>query len=355
VADPPLFIPSDWSIDLSTQAQGHRERSRAVSALGAVYGGVARLRRSWYDRRRASRTRLPRPVISVGNLVIGGSGKTPVVAAVAAVLSRHGHRPAILSRGYGRSRRAPRMVIVTEGTGPLVPVEQSGDEPQMLARDIRGVPIIVAADRARAGQVAIERFDSTALILDDGFQHLRLERTVDLLVLSSADLAETLLPAGRLREPLSAARAADAVMVYGSAVEAEHLAGQVGVARSFCVTPRYLPLLALHGVQPAAGTRVAAVAGIARPERFFDALRKQGHAVIHELTFPDHHWFTAADVREIETGVRERGASAVITTAKDAVRLERHRDVLTLPWAILPLSVFIEPSAEFESWLLQRL
>lgn len=325
-----------------------------MTALGAFYGGVARFRRSWYDRRPASRIRLPRPVVSVGNLVTGGSGKTPVVAAVAALLCRLGHRPAILSRGYGRSRLAPGIVVVTEGTGPLVPVEQSGDEPQMLARDIRGVPIVVAADRARAGQVAIDRFDSTVLILDDGFQHLRLERKVDLLVLSSADLAEKLLPSGRLREPVSAASAADAVLAYGSAADAEQLAGRVGVAHSFCVTPRYLPLLALHGVLPA-DKRVVAVAGIARPQRFFDALRKQGYDVAGEFTFPDHHWFTTADVREIEAKVRELGASAVVTTAKDAMRLERYRSGLTSPWAILPLSVFVEPSAEFEAWLASRL
>ena len=346
-----------------------------MSALGAVYGGVARFRRSWYARRPAARTRLSRPVVSVGNLVTGGSGKTPVVAAIAAVLSRLGHRPAILSRGYGRSRLAPNLVVVSEGAGPLVPVDQSGDEPQMLARDIRGVPIVVAADRAKAGEVAIDRFDATVLILDDGFQHLRLERTIDLLVLSPADLTEKLLPFGRLREPLSAASVADAVLAYGGAAEAEHLARQVGVAQSFCITPRYLPLLTLHGVLPA-NKRVTAVAGIARPQRFFDALRKQGYDIVRELTFPDHHWFSAADVRGIElralglsddrystsadlkemvAQVREHTAPAVVTTAKDAMRLERHRDALTLPWAILPLSVFVEPSAEFEAWLASRL
>ena len=170
-------------------------------------------------------------MISVGNLVAGGSGKTPVVAAVAAVLTRLGHRPAILSRGYGRSSRSADVVIVTDGTGPLVSVDESGDEPHMLARDTAGVPIVVAADRARAGHAAIDRFDSTALILDDGFQHLQLERTIDLLVLSSADFFEELLPSGRLREPLSAARAADAVLVYGTAEEADRLAQPGRVSR----------------------------------------------------------------------------------------------------------------------------
>ena len=101
--------------------------------------------------------------------------------------------------------------------------------------------------------------------------------------------------------------------------------------------------------------RIAAVAGIARPQRFFDALRQKGHDVVRELTFPDHHWFTAEDVRDIERQARESGAGAVVTTGKDAVRLERHHGALGLAWAILPLEVSIEPGAEFESWLRQRL
>jgi len=327
-----------------------------VNALSAVYGGVARLRRSWYERRPASRARLPRPVISVGNIVAGGSGKTPVVAALAAVLTRMGHRPAILSRGYGRTNRPGDVVIVSDGTAPLVPVEESGDEPQMLARDVAGVPIVVCADRFRAGLAAIERFNPDALILDDGFQHLQLARTIDLLVISSADLTEQLLPSGRLREPLSAARTADAVLVYGDPENARRVASEVGVTRSFCVTRHLHPMRPLSesaGMIPAR-TAVAAVAGIARPERFFEALR-HSHDVVRELVFADHHWFTAADVREVERQALEHGAVAVVTTAKDGVRLERHRTAMSLPWAILPIQVSIEPGVEFESWLQQRL
>lgn len=324
-----------------------------MSALSAVYGGVARLRRSWYERRPASRVRLPCPVVSVGNLIVGGSGKTPVVAAVAQLLLACGQRPAILSRGY-RRRSSTGLVIVSDGTGPLVSVDESGDEPQMLARDLAGVPIVVAADRSRAGQVAIERFNPTVLILDDGFQHLRLERTLDLLVLSAADLGEKVLPAGRLREPLSAARAADAVLAYGNAEEAKHVAASVGVARAFGMSTRLLPLRSLSGSQAPESARVVAVAAIARPERFFDALRRQGHEVVREHVFSDHHWFTVADVRQIERSAQESVVDCVVTTAKDAVRLEPHISAMTLPWAILPITVTIEPGADFESWLRQR-
>ena len=327
-----------------------------MSALSAVYGGVARLRRSWYERRPASRARLPRPVISVGNIVVGGSGKTPVVAALAGVLTRLGHRPAILSRGYGRTKRRGDVVIVSDGTGPLVPVEESGDEPHMLARDVAGVPIVVCADRFRAGLAAIERFDSTILILDDGFQHLQLARTIDLLVLADADLRDQVLPAGRLREPLAAARQADAVLVYGDAAHARQVAGNAGVPASFCVTRRLAPLRPLSDAAalPPGKPVVAAVAGIARPERFFDALRAS-HTIAQEFVFSDHHWFTVPDVRNVEHAARILHASAVVTTAKDAVRLERCRSAMTLPWAILPILVSIEPAVEFESWLQQRL
>ena len=328
-----------------------------MSALSVVYGGVARFRRSWYERRPQSRTRLARPVISVGNMVVGGSGKTPVVAALAAALRRLGHRPAILSRGYGRTNRTNDIAIVTDGIKPLVAVEESGDEPQMLARDLVDVPIVVASDRARAGQVAIDRFDATVLILDDGFQHLRLERTIDLLVLSAADLGEKVLPSGRLREPLAAARAADAVLVYGDAAEARRVAGEVGVTNFFSVHANYLPVRPLNRPESTLRTpsRIAAVTGIARPQRFFDSLRQQHFTIACEFVFRDHHWFSANDIRDVERGAQRGGATAIVTTAKDAVRLDRYLDAMTLPWAVLPLWVSIEPGAEFESWLRQRL
>jgi len=327
-----------------------------LTPLSAVYGGVARFRRSWYERRPAARTRLARPVISVGNLVVGGSGKTPVVAAIASTLTRLGHRPAILSRGYGRTSRSSDVVVVSEGMGPLVSVHESGDEPHMLARDLASVPIVVSADRARAGVTAIERFNPTVLILDDGFQHLRLERTIDLLVMAAADLDERLLPAGRLREPLSAARTADAVLVYGDEDNARRVASGAGVPRSFFVTRHALPMrpLSESGTTPLATARVVAVAGIARPERFFETLRRT-HDIDREVVFGDHHWFTDADVREIERHARALGVDAVVTTAKDGVRLYPHRAAMSLPWAILPIEVSIEPAAEFESWLRQRL
>ena len=140
-----------------------------MNALSAIYGRVAQFRRSWYERDPSRRRRLARPVISVGNLVVGGAGKTPIVAAVARVLQQAGHRPAILSRGYGRRRRADGVVVVSDGVRVLVPAAESGDEPQMLARSLSGVPVLVAADRYLAGRLAEAQFQASVLLLDDGF------------------------------------------------------------------------------------------------------------------------------------------------------------------------------------------
>lgn len=337
-----------------------------MSALGAIYGRAARLRRDWYSRHPSARRRLPRPVISVGNLVVGGSGKTPVVAALARLLREHGRRPAILSRGYARRTRSDGVVVVSDGERVLVGVDHSGDEPQMLARALSGVPVLVSPDRHLAGTLAIRQFDAGVLLLDDGFQHLQLERTVDLLLASPADVTEDILPMGRLREPLGAARAADAVLVNGDAGDAERLAQALGVSAAFAVAPRYGELRPLVAGQPAGNSGpLLAVAGIARPERFFSALREHGHEVVRSVTFRDHHWFTRKDLDRIAAVGRDAGAMSIVTTEKDAVRLEPllRAGMPGLPssgpgaltWSVLPVDVAIEPHDRFTSWLQARL
>jgi tetraacyldisaccharide 4'-kinase len=304
-------------------------------------------------------------VISVGNLVVGGSGKTPVVAALARLLRDAGMRPAVLSRGYARRTRSDGVVVVSDGERVLVGVDSSGDEPQMLARALPRVPVLVSPDRHLAGTLAIRQFDAGVLLLDDGFQHLQLERTVDLLLASPADVAEDTLPLGRLREPLAAARSADAVLVHGDAGVAEQLARTLGVGAAFTVAPRYGALRPLAAGPPAGNDgRVVAVAGIARPERFFTALREHGHEVVRTVTFGDHHWFTRKDLDRIATVARAAGATSIVTTEKDAMRLEplvrtgrwpSSGDAARLAWSVLPLDVEIEPRDRFIPWLQARL
>lgn len=324
-----------------------------MNPLSAVYGRAARLRRSWYARRPHAQRRLERPVISVGNLVVGGSGKTPVVARLATLLRERGHRPAILSRGYASRRAVDGVVVVSDGAHVIASVDVSGDEPQMLARALEGVPVLVCPDRYLAGRLAESQFGCTVHVLDDGFQHLQLARGTDLLVVSPADIDEQVLPSGRLREPFETGRLAHAVLVPGSDADVARVGAALGIT-AFKVTSRYGQPEPLTADEPppaiASGARVLAVAGIARPERFFRALREQGWTVVREMAFADHHWFTRRDLEAIRAAAQDADATLVMTTEKDAVRVGAQRG-----WAALPMTVDIEPASEFAQWLLARL
>ena len=307
------------------------------------------MRRSWYERHPQSRRSLDRPVISVGNLSVGGSGKTPIVAALARMLLDMGQRPAILSRGYARRRATDGVVVVSDGNRVLEPVENSGDEPQMLARALPGVPVLVCADRHLAGRLAEKRFAATVMLLDDGFQHLALGRNVDVLVMPASDLDDAVLPSGRLREPLDAASSADCVLVPGSLEDVSRVAATFDRMPVFRVTNHFGSVQGLDASAPS-GTRVVAVAGIARPERFFTTLREQGFEIVRELRFPDHHWFSSDDLDRIRTIAKDASADFVATTEKDAVRVAPQSG-----WAVLPMTAVIEPPELFSSWLRERL
>jgi tetraacyldisaccharide 4'-kinase len=313
---------------------------------------VARLRRSWYEGHPQSRRALDSTVISVGNLSVGGSGKTPVVAALARLLLDIGQRPAILSRGYGRPRALDGVVVASDGDRVLDPVERTGDEPQMLARTLKGVPVLVSPDRHVAGRLAERRFGCTVMLLDDGFQHLELGRDLDLLLVSCADLDDRVLPAGRLREGLDAARSADCLLVPGSPEEVARVSAAFDGMQVFSVVNHYRPLRPLDqtALLPAGLRRVAAAAGIARPQRFFSALKEQGFDVAREIVFPDHHWFTTGDVEHVGRTARDASAELIVTTEKDAVRLPPLSG-----WAVLPMAAAIEPEGQFRSWLQGRL
>ena len=295
-------------------------------------------------------------MISVGNLNTGGSGKTPIVAHVAALLAARGEIPAILSRGYGRTSPESGATVVSDGRTVLASLERAGDEPLMLARALPKVPVVVATDRYVAGRVAERTLGATVHVLDDGFQHLGLERDVDLLVACSQDLRDRVLPAGRLREPLTAAASADALLVENPGpVTMDELKRAFGVSTAFHVERRIGRPRWLHSGEPAtigAGAAIVAVAGIARPDRFFADLEAAQLAPRTKLVFRDHHPYTEADVARIAHAARDASAAIVLTTEKDAVRLAA-RDLGTLQIAAVPLTVTIEPP--FADWLIARL
>lgn len=324
------------------------------------YGNLARRRRQWYAGRPGARRRLARPVVSIGNLSVGGSGKTPLVATLARWLIADGEKPAILSRGYARQSREEGVVVVCDAQRILADLARAGDEPLMLARTLEDVVVLVSSDRYLAGHMAEVCFGCTVHLLDDGFQHVALERDLSLLLVDPEDVDNPrLLPTGRLREPLSAASAADAVVVATqSADEVRRVADRLGVPRMFGLRRQLgAPKLVEPFGQPfagAPGARVVAVAGVARPARFFDDLRRTGWTVATELTFRDHHNFTRRDVDNIVRAAHAAQAAAVMTTEKDVMRLLPLRPI-PVPVVWLPLAVTIDPETGFRTWLRERI
>ncbi len=326
----------------------------ARSPWQRFYGACHALRWRWHAPRAR---RLPRPVVSVGNLHWGGAGKTPVVAAVAAHLRERGFHPAVLSRGYRGRARGVRLV--SGGGGPLLGPRLAGDEPVLLAGELPGVAVLVGTDRYAAGRHALERVAPTpdVFVLDDGFSHLALFRDLDLLVFPAADpwAGGRLPPGGRLREPLAAAARADGALVTGADPGAgDELAAALRAygftGAGFASRTRPLPARLDTGEALPAAVPVLVVAAIARPESFLATVRRQGHPVADTLFFPDHHGYPPASLERIATALRAAGAEAVLTTAKDRVKLSGR---LELPLAELPIRA--EPEPAFWRWLDRRL
>ena len=319
-----------------------------------------RARRQWVEHHPERRQHLARPVISVGNLSMGGTGKSPVVAAIAQWLVEHGERPAILSRGYGRADAPDGVVVVSDGSRVLEGVARSGDEPLMLARQVPGAAVCVSPDRYLAGTLAERQLGCTVHVLDDGFQHLQLARDLDVLVTTMGEIPKgRVIPMGRLREPVDAASRAQVLVVSdATAGAASSEAWALGISQA-CGARRTLGApfqvgrrqsgLSAEAVAKAGVGRVVAVAGIANPSRFLDALRAAGTPVVESIAFPDHHRYSRADVDRIASKVQQAGADVVFTTDKDAVRFEALGE---LPFALyrVPLVVTFEPAdALFES------
>lgn len=327
--------------------------------MSAAYGAVAGWRRALYARDPSRRRRLARPVVSVGNLGMGGSGKTPVVEYVARLLQNSGERPAILTRGYARRIPHDGVTVVSDSSDVLADLDSAGDEPLMLARALPGVPVLVGADRYLSGVLAERRLGATVHILDDGFQHLQLERDVDLLLVSEEDLMDQPLPTGRLRERLDAAAVADAALVTaGYDTAADRIGRALRAPTVFRVTRAIAPPRSVgpprESVVVPPASRVYAVAGIARPDRFMTDIAAAGWELAGAMTFRDHYRFSTRDLARIVAAATSARSSIVMTTEKDAVRLAA-LDLRGLPIASLPLVVGVEPEDRFRHWLLDRI
>ncbi len=326
--------------------------------------GVA-LRRASYRRGWFQTRRLRSPVVSVGNLTVGGTGKTPLVAAIAGILRKRGRNPGILTRGYGRRSREPLLVLEPAATRTADPRE-CGDEPVLLAQALPEVPMIICADRYRAGCLAEERFQVDVHLLDDGFQHWALARDTDIVVLDTTqEISDrALLPAGRQREPSSALQRADCVILtrveLGDPGTLEQRVRQINpraaIFHSLTKLDHLVDIRSERIYPPNAfeGEPILAFCGIGNPRAFFADLRKWGFSVIGERTFSDHHNYTGADVELLAKGLKKTEAKALVTTEKDAMNFPA-----PFPGKIPAVACAIEASIceaqAFEDWLLARL
>jgi tetraacyldisaccharide 4'-kinase len=328
--------------------------------LSMLYGMVVRLRALAYDWGLLKTRFLPIPVIAIGNITLGGTGKTPATINVAGILLKHNRKPVVLSRGYGRSDRSA-VLVVSDGISRVLDPLSGGDEPVLIAGRHQRVPVVVGADRYRSGKIAIERFHPDIAILDDGFQHIRLKRTMNIVLIDAADPfgSGKLFPAGILREPITALRRADIVLIT-RADEVESIIRLKETVRQNTDAPiftaRYSPLdllnVATGETRPLdfmAGKQVFAFAGIARPDPFFSLLRTLGAIVTGTAVYRDHYSYTKSDLAGLVLQAGEHSATLLATTEKDGVRL---RDMMQESiWAVRIDLEILESSAWEETVL----
>ncbi len=308
-----------------------------LAPFGIIYGRIVDLRNYLYDRGVFKSHDLGARTISIGNLTIGGTGKTPLVALVAAMLAENGEKVCILSRGYGRKNEKLR-VLVSDGEAVLADAETAGDEPVELARKLIGKAIVISnANRVAAAKWAKEKFGITAFVLDDGFQHLRARRDLDIVCIDATNPCGNgrTLPAGILRESLKSVKRADVIVITRSDqteqiedVEARlrKINGSIPMFRStsqiehFCLLEEFLAKT--QRTQSEIAGPLFAFCGVGNPDSFFGSLEKAGVELSGKTSFADHHKYHQADLERIESEARRFEAAAVITTAKDAVKLK---------------------------------
>jgi tetraacyldisaccharide 4'-kinase len=297
-----------------------RPRRPLLLPLVPVYGAVLAMKRRLFRWGWLKQRRLHSPVISVGSVSAGGAGKTPVVLMLAGILRHRGYAVRILTRGYKRG---------SSGTMRVEPFDSAawyGDEPVLLAQR-SGVPVFVGADRFEAGVMAEEHGEPSKRqvvhLLDDGFQHRRLARDVDIVLLTQADVEDTLLPAGNLREPLSALGEADVVVLREEEADSLRLvvAGLAGAARAPAIWVIRRSLSLGEGGEVALPTKPFAFCAIARPENFTRMLAAQGYEPMDAMFFPDHHAYDDGDMHRLLERARRCEANGFVTTEKDAVKL----------------------------------
>lgn len=331
--------------------------------LGAIYALVMRLRSFIFTNDIVQRHRIKVPVLSVGNLTMGGSGKTPVVIYLARLFLKRGYIPAVVSRGYG-GRAMNAINVVSDGATLYLDSLEAGDEPRLIAESVPGAIVVTGTKRALPCHFAVERLNCDVIILDDGFQHMHVNRDLDLVLFNSATLGRNMhvVPGGVLREPFSALRRAHCFLFTGCSQET---AAAVSAFRSFLEsshsnTPvfssQYLPvrcrdskgsLLSFSDLP----SPVFCFCGIAVPQRFYSTVEQLPLAIAGCTSFSDHHRYSVADLQKIDLLAQESGACCVVTTEKDMVKLAAAN--MTLP--IFSLEMRVVLSSAFDTFIFENI
>jgi tetraacyldisaccharide 4'-kinase len=338
-------------------------KSIVLPPLSLLYGAVTRTRLSLYRRGTFHTTKLDRPVISVGNITTGGTGKTPLVEWVARTVAAQGKKVCILTRGYGR-KNPHLQVIVSDGYGVLASPGEAGDEPYLLASRLVGTAAVISsADRIAAGHEAINDFGSDCFVLDDGFQHLRLARDLNIVTIDATNPwgGGKLLPYGRLRETPDSLSRADCVVITrcDQVHDLDKLRAEIGkltggrpIFYSEMRTSRVVPLKnGGDGLTPSG--RVAAFCAVGNPRSFFEHVRRGGFDVALQKYYPDHHVYSQDEIESLIETAKEVGATALLTTAKDAVKLRALS--FAIPCYVLEIEVTIENESEFTRLIVEVL
>lgn len=331
--------------------------------LSLIYRLLVRSRQVLYGAGLLASTALPCRVISVGNITLGGTGKTPTVIYLARLFQARGMKTVVLSRGY-RGKSPEKAAVVSDGKKTVLDAREAGDEPFLLSQALPGVPVLIGKNRAVSGQRAMEQFSPEVVILDDGFQHLKVQRDVDIVLI---DLYRGfgnghLLPRGALREPLISLKRADIILLTkqtGSRDEralAEQIRSVVPATPLFFTHYEAGRLISLQGegqtdLISLGGKRVLALAGIGNPHYFSHLLRLNGLSVTEEVYLPDHHSYTPEDATML--GRYLDRVDCIVTTAKDSCKMDREL-FKKLPILTLEVVLKVQDERGFEEALFKR-
>jgi tetraacyldisaccharide 4'-kinase len=333
-----------------------------LTTLSYPYGWAHQLRLQAYHRRWLAVKRLPCRVISIGNLTLGGTGKTPMVEAVANLLRQEGLCVGILSRGYGGSSRAA-LSLVSDGEKCLLSPDVAGDEPVLLAERLPGVPVVVGRNRYAAGMLAVKRFGVGVIVLDDGFQHVQLARDLDILLLDASRPFGNgrLFPRGDLRErPTALARAQVTVFTRwnpdsthpSAAPQLPPLTPPIFYSQHQPLDLRVLNDGRILPLTTLKGRRILAFCGIGTPDHFRQTLQRLEAEVVTCMTFPDHHPYARSDIGFLVQKAKDWGAEMLVTTEKDGVRLRKYRPTLEHIWELRIRATIVASETLWRTYIL---